>query len=360
MIADRQGALAQRLREFHGVELGQVLEVIDYLRDGEDSVLVGGSLAYGLGNRESDLDIVVAGPPSAESSSRMPLEHFIDSLRVDVWKLRKNELEELFERAQGALADPAPFAGAFGDVFEQADLKLLHRVAYGVVIDGPQLTPEAGREYRAVARDLLTREYAERMRHALYVAQLALAAGRPRAAVINARFGVEDALQAAIAQRGIPFSDNKWLQTRLEEMAPDLRQAYLPFAVLPGEPEASGPFVVAAVAAAEALLGVELGQPALAADAAWRNDGLRLMPAGDLRLLVGAEQDVVYELDAEEAEAWRQLGEGPSWPCLSCSTTQGIMCYLLYAQGMLNLVWAKGLPVAELEMREEEAVDEMR
>lgn len=359
MSGARREELAERLRGFHGVELEQVLEVIEYLRDGEDSVLVGGSLAYGLGNEKSDLDIVVAGPPGSQSSSRMPLEHFIDTLRVDVWKLRRNELEALFELAQSRLADPAPFAGAFGDVFEQADLKLLHRVAYGVVIDGPQMTPEAGREYRAVAGQLLVREYAERMRHALFVAQLARAAGRPLAAAINARFGVEDALQAAIAARGIPFSDNKWLQTRLEGEAADLRETYRPFTVLPEGTAASAAFVEAAVAAAEELVGTGLGAAALAADAAWENGGLRLRPAGDLLALLDPEQDVIYELDPEEAEAWRALGEGAAWPCARCSEAQAELCFALYAEGMLKLSWSRGLPVGELGLRVGE-LDEVR
>jgi hypothetical protein len=359
MSAVGAAKLAQRLREFHGVELEQVLEVIGYLRDGEDSVLVGGSLAYGLGNDKSDLDIVIAVPPGGESSSRMPLEHFIDSLRVDAWKLRTDEIQEIFERARQCLGSEAPFAGAFGDVFEQADLKLLHRFAHGVLIDGVPLTPTDD-DYRSVARDLLVREYAERMRRSLYVAQLALANGAATAAAINARFGVEEALQAVIAARGFPFSDNKWLRTRLDEDAPDLREAYMPFAILPADPEECRRFVATAVSMARELLGKRLDGELLAVDAAWENVGLTHFGAGDLRLLVSPDQDVVFELDAEEAEAWQQLGEGPCWSCASCSPAQMRLCYLLYAQGMMKLAWARGVPLAELDVLEEGAVDGVR
>jgi predicted nucleotidyltransferase len=352
--------LAQRVRDFHGVELDQVLDVIDYLREGHDSVLVGGSLAYGLGNRKSDLDIVVAVPPGGESSSRMPLEHFIDSLRVDVWKLRKDELEELFERAKERLDSEGPFAGAFGDVFEQADLKLLHRVAYGVVIDGAPLVSPGDGGYRTVARDLLAREYAERMRHSAFVAQLALESGGAVAAAINARFAVEEALQAAIAARGLPFSDNKWLRVRLDEDAPDLREAYMPFAVLPEGLGESRRFVEAAVLAAQDLSGVVLTRSELAVDAAWENAGLQLLPAGDLRLLVSPDQDVVFELSGEEAEAWQALGKSPVWSCATCTPVQMELCYSIYAQGMLKLAWSRGLPVGELTMLREEAIDGVR
>ncbi|HET8956380.1 MAG TPA: nucleotidyltransferase domain-containing protein [Solirubrobacterales bacterium] len=358
MSAERIANLAQRVREFHGVELEQVLEVIDYLRDGEDSVLVGGSLAYGLGNHKSDLDIVIAAPPGGESSSRMPLEHFIDSLRVDVWKLRRDELQEIFDRARESLQSEAAFAGAFGDVFEQADLKLLHRVAYGVVIDGAPVAP-SGEDYRAVAQDILIREYAERMRHSLYVAQLALANGAMVAATINARFGVEEALQARIAARGFPFSDNKWLRVRLDGEAPDLREVYTPLAILPEGAEECRRFVEEAVAAAQELTGTPLEQGRLALDAAWENAGLSLFGAGDLRLLVSPEQDVVFELGTEESEAWRALGEGTIWSCATCTPVQMSLCYSLYAQGMLKLAWSRGLPLAELDVPKEQAVDEV-
>ncbi|HEX5608548.1 MAG TPA: nucleotidyltransferase domain-containing protein [Solirubrobacterales bacterium] len=351
--AGRIQTLEQRVKDFHGVDLAEVLDVIEYLRDGEDSILVGGSLAYGLGNHESDLDVVVAGPATGESSSRMPLEHFIESLRVDVWRLHQDEIDELFERAERGLASDAPLLGAFGHVHEQADLKLLHRVAYGVVIDGPALMPTATGDYGDVARRLLVREYAERMRHALYVAQLALAARRPQAAAMNARFGVEDALQALIAGRGLPFSDNKWLQLRLERDVPDLRDVYRPFAVLPDGLKLTAEFVAAAIAAVEALTGLELGLDALAADASWERGDLRLHRAGALRVLLSEGQDVAFELDAAEADAWESLGEEERWACAGRTDAESRLLFGLYAQGVAGLVWLRGLPACEFESNEE-------
>lgn len=348
---DRIRELEQRVKEFHDVGLDEVLEVIDYLRDEDDSVLVGGSLAYGLGNRESDLDIVVAGPATDESSSRMPLEHFVESLRVDVWRLHQNEIDELFERAQRCLADERPLLGVFGHVFEQADLKLLHRVAYGVVLDGPELFPST-RDYREVARDLLVREYAERMRHSLFVAQLALRAGRTLAAAMSARFGVEDALQAVMAWRGLPFSDNKWLRLRLELDVPDLEDLYRPLAVLPEGEEAVARYVAEAIATAEALLGLSLDAGVLIANAAWEAEGLKVYRAGDLQLLLAAGQDVAFELGAGEITAWEDLGEAP-WPCVGCTDLQSQLCFALYAQGVARLRWERGVPLAELTLGRE-------
>lgn len=351
--AKGRALLEQRVQAFHGVGLDQVLELIAYLRDGEDSVLVGGSLAYGLGNEKSDLDIVIAGPATTESSSRMPLEHFLESLRVDVWKLRQDEIDQLFQRAQEGLASQASFEGAFGDVFEQADLKLLHRVAYGVVVDGAPLVPTATRNYRDIARDVVVREYAERMRQSLYVAQLAVVHDNLTAAAMNARFGVEDALQAAIAARGLPFSDNKWLRVRLDQDVPDLQEIYRPFAILPDGESATSEFVAAAVVAATGLTGVELTVDALASHAAWENTDLRLMSAGDLRLLLTPKQGVVFELDDIDASAWETLGEEPRWACADRNDAQTRICFTLYAHGLVKLVWSRGLPLSELTVGEE-------
>jgi hypothetical protein len=349
----RRDQLEQRVQQFHGVDLDRVLEVIDYLREADDSALVGGSLAYGLGNGRSDLDIVLAGPSTKESSSRMPLEHFVESLRVDVWKLRAEEIDELFERAQAALAGEAPFAGSFGNVFEQADLKLLHRMAYGIVVDGPPLEPAGTRNYRDIARDLLVREYAERMRQSFYVAQLALAAGEHVAGVMNARFGIEEALQATLAARGLPFSDNKWLQVRLHQDAPDLQAVYAPFAILPPAAAEAPGFAAAALAAAEGLLGIDLAVATLAPHAEWQNTDLRMMAAGEVRLLVSPKQGVIWEFDQQDAQAWASLGEAEAWSCAGCDEAQMQLCFHLYRHGVMALGWTRGVPLRELRINGE-------
>lgn len=353
---NRRSGLEGQIRSHHGVSLDQVLEVIDYLREDGDSVLAGGSLAYGLGNGRSDLDIVMAGPATQESSSRMPLEHFVESLRVDVWKLRQDEIDELFLRARQLVVDEQPMAGVFGTVLEQADLKLLHRIAHGIVLDGPPLVPGEVRDYRNVARDVIVREYAERMRGSLYVAQLALAAGDWIGAAVNARFGVEEALQAVLAARSLPFSDNKWLQVRLAGDAPDLRPVYRPFSVLPHAPSGVSAFVDGAVRCAEELTGVELRAVALVSCARWQNTDLRLHRAGPVRLLMSSSQGVVWELDERDVESWESLEvQDGSWACEACSGAQMELCFELYRQGALQLEWTRGLPVAELGIRGEES-----
>lgn len=352
---NRRNRLDGQIMSHHGVSLDQVLEVIAYLREDGDSVLAGGSLAYGLGNGRSDLDIVLAGPATQESSSRMPLEHFIESLRVDVWKLKQDEIDELFLRASHLVADERPMVGVIGTILEQADFKLLHRIAHGIVLDGPPLVPGEVRDYREVARDVIIREYAERMRGSLYVAQLALAAGDWVGAAVNARFGVEEALQAVLASRSLPFSDNKWLQVRLAGDAPDLRALYRPFSILPEANSGVEAFVDGAVRCAEELIGVQLQALTLASLACWRNTDLRLHRAGPVRLLMSSSQGAVWELDERDVESWESLGvQDNDLMCDTCSPAQMELCFELYQQGALRLEWTRGLPMGDLDIRREE------
>src|SRR6266567_207614 len=125
MLADR----ARRSMSVDQSALAERLEDLSYLRDAGDSVVAGGSLAFGLGNNLSDLDVVVAGPASFQSTY-VPLEHFVKTLRVDVMKLSQKAIDEIFINAQAALSADMPLQGSFGDVDHENDLKLLHRIAY--------------------------------------------------------------------------------------------------------------------------------------------------------------------------------------------------------------------------------------
>src|SRR4029077_15630749 len=136
---------------------------VRYLRDDGDSVIAGGSLAYGLGKPLSDLDLVVVGS-TTPPPSRVPLEHFVGSLRVDFWKLARDLIEATFERAEQALAFTGELHDSFGEFDQETEPKLLHRIAHGVLVDGSGLDPAPGRDHAAVASGLVVRDYAERMR----------------------------------------------------------------------------------------------------------------------------------------------------------------------------------------------------
>jgi hypothetical protein len=348
----RRAALDQRLQDYHGATLERVLEMIDYLRDPGDSVLAGGSLTSGtgMGNQRSDLDVVICGKDS--ESSQMPLEHWLDGLRIDAWKRKQDDIDEVFERARKRLASDQPFHGAFGDVEEQASLKFLHRIAYGIILDGPALKPTGTWNYQDVARDLVVREYAERMRESAFVAQLSTDAGNSIGATLNARAAVEDAMNATVTSWGMPFTDNKWLRERLANDASELEPLYRPFAVVPDDGGDPSEFVGAAFETCQGLTGVEMSRAALLRDAAWLNTDLKLMKVGDAQMLLSTKEGGLWRLEDGEVTAWEGLeGEGP-WHCTDCDEEQIQLCFQLYSRGLVKLRWARGLPTDELDLQE--------
>jgi hypothetical protein len=360
MSISRRAELERRIAEYHDNTVADVLEVISYLRDEGDCVIAGGSLALGLGNRLSDLDVLVAGDRTIDSS-RVPLEHFAGSLRVDVWKLDYGLIEKTFKQAELALTADGPLAGAFGDVDHETDLKLLHRVAFGILLDGPPLEPASAHDYEAIARDLVVREYAERLRESALLAQLAVQAGRPIAAAINARLLMEEALHATIAARGLPFTGDKWLGERLADGLPELESLYRRYAALPDRGQHCGAFVADALETAEALTGLDLSRDRLADGAAWRSSGLRAIEVGDAHMLLSSRFGALWQLDGGEVAAWDDLAcaatdDGSwSWPCDDLDEEQTKLCFGLFERGLISLVWARGLPVSELALVAQEA-----
>lgn len=352
---ERRESLLARVEQFHGVSLEQILGEIEYLRDAGDTVVAGGSLAYGLGNHLSDLDLVVGGPTTADSTG-IPLQHFIGSLRVEVWKLAQGLIEKTVDRAEEALASKEPILGSFGNVDHEDELKLLHRIVFGIVIDGSGLEFTQGRDYRAVASGLVLREYAERMRTSALLAQLALQASRPIAAVVNARLAIEEALNAAIVKRGLPFTGDKWLRERLANQTPDLKPVYEPFRQLPEYPEQDAErFVDAALAACSDMWGLDLEAAVLLPAASWRNSDLQALEVGADQLLVSAGSGVLWSLDDGEAESWRQLAStgseesGAVWELGACDTETMDLCLRLHEQGVLGLHWVHGVSIEDLE-----------
>jgi hypothetical protein len=354
---ERRGDLEARVQRFHGVSLAQVLGEVQYLRDPGDSVIAGGSLAYGLGNHLSDLDLLVAGSQTVESS-RVPLEHFVGSLRVDVWKLAQGLIEKTFDDAEDALASEGALHGAFGDVDHETDLKLLHRIAFGVVIDGDGLVPARARDYRTVASALVVREYTERMRASALLAQLALQSERTVAAVVNARQAVEEALNATVAQRGLPFSGDKWLRERLANQTPELAGVYEPFRQLPRAPACeAAAFVEDALAACREMWSLDLTIEALARVASWRNVDLQAKQVGDEHMLLSARFGALWSLDEGESEAWDSLtstaGAGEleaSWGVAECDVQALTLCLRLHELGLLDLHWTRGISAPDLSM----------
>lgn len=352
-LGARTAQLEARLRDYHSVGIEDVLEIVAYLRKENDTVIAGGSLAVGLGNRLSDLDVVIVGEQTIESS-RVPLEHFVGSLRVDAWVMSKALIDEVFERAESGLAHDGRLDVLFAAVDDEVNLKLLHRIAFGLTLDGPSLEPSAARDHASVAREVVVREYAERMREHAFLAQLAAANERRLNATVNARDAIEVALHAAITARGIPFTGHKWLQDRLRNDAAELAPLYRPFATLPGQEEDWRAFVRAAIERCEALTGVGLAPATLARQCSWRNHDLRVAEVADASLLLAVGAGALWELDEGEAATWAELTDGledqssAEWQCAKLAPHQSALCFALYERGLLELRFSEGVPIANL------------
>jgi hypothetical protein len=361
---ERLRDMALKIEQFHGVTLDQVLGEIAYLRDPDDVVIARGSLAYGLGNGLSDLDLIVSGPSTVESS-RVPLEHFVGTLRVDVWKLAQGLIEGSFERAEQALVGEGELLGSFGDIDDEDGFKLLDGVVFGVVVDGNELElNRGGMEFREVASGLVMRDYAERMRASALVAQLALHGSRPIAAVINARVAVENALHIAVTQRGFPFSGSKWLGERLDAELPELASLYEPFRQLPAAPASdSASYVRAALKVCTDMWELELDFAALAAVARWHDiEGIQVTEVGSKRLLLAPRSGAIWELDESEGKAWHRLmqrlmttesgGQPTGWGVDDCDQVEQTLCVRLLEYGLLGIHWTKGVPLQALGIGE--------
>jgi len=351
--ATRRELLDRRLSGFHDVTVADVLEVLDYLRGPGDTVVAGGSLAFGLGNRLSDFDVVICG--GATSPSLVPLQHWVKSLRVDVWTRSHADLDRLFRLAQEALERPTPIAGAFGSVEHEQQLKLLHRIAFGLDVAGPPIAPVSVPDFRKVARDLVVREYAERLRESVWVAQLAGRTGRWLAATVNAREAVEEALTIVLTTGAVPFTGDKWLHERLKSEAPQLRERYRRFAQLPTAAAECSGYVRDAVALATRLTGIPVDLDALGTQASWVGSGLHVSRTGTTQLLVAPAGGGVWELSETDLTAWAARSQPPPagtepvravWP--GNGSVEADFCLGLYERGLVSLVWDCGVPVSDL------------
>jgi predicted nucleotidyltransferase len=348
---DVRSALVDKLAAYHSVEIRQVLDTIAYLRSDGDSVIAGGSLAMGLGNHLSDLDIVIVGERTV-ASSRVPLEHFLDSLRVDVWVMSQMLIDEVFRRADRSLRTNGRVDDLFGDVDNEVNLKLVHRIAFGVHLDGPALCRAAlaARSHAEIARELVVREYLERMREHVLLAQLAMTFDRRVMAVVNAREAVEEALHATITAGGAPFTGHKWLAERLIKEHPTLARRHRRFATLPGAGEKWRVFVNEAIDECETLSKFELALADLVPRCCWVNSDLRSTRIGLNRvMLVSCKVGGIWQLDPQEIHTWRSLvgsdedPSGASWRCSELAPEQTALCVELYEEGLLSLCWLSGL-----------------
>lgn len=357
---DRRGRLDERIRGYHdGKGLAEMLELLDYLREPGDTVIAGGSLSIDLGNRLSDLDVVLVG--DATRTSAVPLQHWLERFRIDVWTRSTANVDELFTEAEEALASPTPLLRVFGNTEQEQQLKLLHRITFGVLVDGEPVQPTtpSGRAAQEIAVDLLTREYAERLRESAAIARLAAESGRQLTASFSARQALEEALHAALHAGGVAFSGDKWLQEQLRPF-PELRALHDRFLDVP-RPSAGAAaiqgYVDDALQSAESLLGLPLATADLTAALHWKAPALALLPLAGEHVLVDAPTGTSWLLDDAEAAAWRSLDEARTddglVPHPAGDPVGAALAVRLHEQGVFTPTWQQGVPLAALTITPE-------
>jgi hypothetical protein len=125
---------------------------------------------------------------------------------------------------------------------------------------------------------------------------------------------------------------------------------YRPFAVLPdpSDEEEARRFVTAALDACDRATGLPLSLEDLAGAARWANTDLQLITVGEAKFLLSKAQGGLWQLDDDEVDAWQRLDESGAWTCEDCDETQMKLCFSLYAQGIIDLRWVRGIPTAEV------------
>jgi hypothetical protein len=286
------------LRSRFGVPLADVLSLVDYLREPSDYAVLAGSVAVGLGNSRSDLDIIVVGGRQ-EYSAALPLTHFIEGVRVDVWKLDRAQIAVLAGRARDIIAQEIPVSG----ILTQSDVRILQRLAYGLVIDGTPCASLHDNDARVIVSALCTKYFAEIARLSALATHLSALTDDPFAAAWNARQCLDAATEAGLARRGSPFIGSKWLYHRVREASPEWWNELRELVVLPGGPEGgdTGSYVLRCLSGAAGYLGEPLDYDAVAARLAWvRREGLELRTLSGKFLLLDTKQFAVAELSASE------------------------------------------------------------
>lgn len=379
--ADRRSRLDERLRGYHaGKGLTEMLELLDYLREPGDTVIAGGSLSIDLGNVLSDLDVVLVGDTTRTSA--VPLQHWLDrgagapspgeardaagapaagSFRIDVWTRSTANVDDLFTEAEDALASPTPLLRVFGNTEQEQQLKLLHRIAFGVLVAGEPVQPTtpSSRTPQQIAVDLLTREYTERLRESATIARLAAESGRLLTASFSARQALEEALHAVLHAGGVPFSGDKWLQEQLRPF-PELHALHGRFLDVPrrstGAAEVQN-YIDGALADAEHLLGLSLAPADLTFGLQWKSPAFALLPLAGEHLLVDTPTGTSWELDDAEANAWQRLAGARTneglipHPAGDAGATA--LAVRLHEQGVFTPTWQHGVPIAALTIKPE-------
>jgi predicted nucleotidyltransferase len=216
-----------RLRMTHAIEVDGIVDAVSYLVEPDDTVIFGGSLAFGFGNRSSDLDIIVVS--GGKDDDAIPVQRFIDGLRVEVWRIAAARLREVINRADAATRAHDPIEDAFEDV------RLLTRVGYGPVWAGRTPSELFGCDVPRICSDFMVARLTQACAVRLGYADLAMRQPDVLHAAHQSRAALEMAVQAVLTRRTQTFPGRKFLYQQAQRDDEDLFRTLTSCAVIPAQ-----------------------------------------------------------------------------------------------------------------------------
>ncbi|MEO3772745.1 nucleotidyltransferase domain-containing protein [Micromonospora sp. B9E7] len=184
-------------------------------RPGVTSVFITGSMAVGLGNQTSDVDVYVAGPEVEASREQI----FAGPVRIDVHRLSKQALEATVWRVVGATLRSDDGA----DVVREQDVTIALRLHIGeIVVDGGATAlQETLSKHELTLRQLLITRWLNLAHYGQEdLAGLVDVPEDGDSAVMIARLLLRTAGKALAAACGDLFPGEKWVWRQLDRSAP--------------------------------------------------------------------------------------------------------------------------------------------
>lgn len=319
--------LARHLGKLGKPDLIDIIGSAQRVAQPNESIMIVGSLALGLGNRSSDIDLLIINPGEPDRPNG-PFQFFVDDERIEIIRVAQTPLRATVDDLARRLDAGQPIG------LGQERERLLSRVAHGAQVAGAPVDAEFEAHLATVWQRAILRRTRESVRKHALVAALAVDQGDDLVASWNGRGAVEAVLQLGALRAGLPYAGAKWLYEQLRGR-PELAAA-TELLRLPRTPAERHAHTAACLAEAATALGTGTGLAELGADARWDGGGLHSRRLFDRSVLVNTEHNTVHELTAEQASAWQELAGRPVG---TESRPARALAWRLYLDGAVDLRW---------------------
>jgi hypothetical protein len=327
--------LARRLKESEKKTIQRYAEMAERVSFAGEAVILGGSLAFGLGNRKSDIDILILDSTSSGRSPG-PFQFFESGDRVEITRLQVADLDSLAKD----IADRLGESGSLTVPHEK--IRELSRAAFGCHIAGRAIDEAVDARLRRTCQEaVLAGSTTSARKHAL-VALLAAEQEDLATACWNARGAVDAALQWSLLAAGHPYAGSKWLyeQARAEPGLAAEWEAVQPCLRIPRDRDGRREHLARCFAVFEPTFLTEPTLAGLGADAGWRCGTLELCRLAGRRVVVDPETNTVTEIDPGRVPGLRRLFElapGNALPVSTSDPAERAAVWPLYVAGLVHL-----------------------